>query len=71
MMQVLYNGEKRFKKGGYSILCTFLQSLDDKMIGNKTGMTEQEIIDKRQSFLPLTNVVIKQDKGYYFQGTLS
>lgn len=71
MMQVLYNGEKRFMKGGYSILCTFLQSLDDKMIGDKTGMTEQQIIDKRRSFLPLTNVVIKQDKGYYFQGTLN
>lgn len=69
-MQVLYNGEKRFVKGGYNFIAQFLRQLESQMLGDITLLSQKEISDKKQTFLPLTNVIIRNNRGYYFEGTL-
>lgn len=58
-MQVIYKGRKRFVKGGYDYIAKFLKQLEAEFKG-----------DEARIFLPLENVVIKNDRGYYFEGTL-
>lgn len=70
-MQVMYNGEKRFVKGGYNYIASFLLQLEKQLIGDKDGLDAKAIELKKQSFLPLTNVIIRNNRGYYFEGTLN
>jgi len=69
-MQVLYDGEKRFVKGGYDYIATFLKELEAKFIPNKSELNAKDLEEKKKSFLPLTNVIIRNNRGYYFEGTL-
>lgn len=58
-MQVLYKGKKRFVKGGYDYIAKFLQKV------------EQQFSDKsKNDYLPIEKVVIRNNRGYYFDGTL-
>lgn len=72
MMQILYRNEKRFMKGGYTFICEWLKKFEETYIGDITKMTASEYKAKKDSVLPLTNVVIQEfenGKGYYFEGT--
>lgn len=70
MMQILYRGEKRFMKGGYSLICAWLLQFKKEYIGDKDTLTAEEYEAKKREVLPLRNVVIKENQGYYFEGTI-
>ena len=55
-MQIRYEGRKRFIGGGYQFLCDFLKNAE-KQYG-------------KDQLLPLTDVIIRHKRGYYFDGTI-
>jgi hypothetical protein len=69
-MQVTYRGTKRFVKGGFDYIATFLRKVEEKMYkGRELTAAEKKVIKKQ--FLPITDVIIKSNRGYYFEGTLN
>lgn len=69
-MQVLYNGRKRFVKGGYDYIASYLKKVEERFIPNKESLSQVEVEKLKTKYLPLEDVVIRSNRGYYFEGTL-
>lgn len=70
MMQVRYQGKKCFIKGGYDYIASYLKKLDEHFISTPGELNPKELAELKTRFLPLEGVVIKQNRGYYIEGTL-
>ena len=69
MMQVRYQGKKCFIKGGYDYIASYLKKLQDHFT-DKDDLNPKELAKVKKNYLPLEGVIIKQNRGYYIDGTL-
>lgn len=70
MMQVRYQGKKCFIKGGYDYIASYLKKLQEHFIPVQDDPNPKELAELKTRFLPLEGVIIKQNRGYYIDGTL-
>lgn len=66
MMQVSYQGKIRIVKGGYDHIAAYLKKLKEMF----TEEGEPITLEIKKQYLPLEGVVIRNNRGYYIEGTL-
>ena len=72
-MQIMYNGKRRFVKGGYDYIAQYLlkiQNLYMPVEEDDKKLTVKQMEEIKNKYLPLEKVIIRNNRGYYFEGTL-